>query len=276
MSLTGHLQDTSLASLTQMLCLDQQSGVLVLENSHQGCVYFQKGHLVHAEAPEATGQQALYHLLAWRQGRFTFYRDRHPPKQTINNHWQELLLEGMRRLDESRRQEQQNPQHQVKADKEQQQIYNSLIQLLSELEQQLVSLEDPKIRKNPSSTFPVLCHCINRTMDFMDKHFPQCRVSLKEALDQLGGEWPEARQRLEVYHNRLDRHSLEQCQQRWLWGKRQKQQCQQIYQLLVRLLRYHLDTLFSHNAKTPLLANLQETTEMLLSQFETYRLQLDV
>jgi hypothetical protein len=58
--------------------------------------------VVHAYCPPKSGVHALYQLLAWREGRFAFLKNAAPIERTIFDDLQNLLLEGLRRLDEYR------------------------------------------------------------------------------------------------------------------------------------------------------------------------------
>jgi hypothetical protein len=82
----------------------RKAGQLVLEGASApaGGVYFSAGDVVHAYCPPRTGVPALYQLLTWQQGRFAFLKDAAPPARTIFDDLQNLLLEGLRRLDEYR------------------------------------------------------------------------------------------------------------------------------------------------------------------------------
>ena len=47
------------------------------------------------------GKEALYTILEWNEGRFNSQMGVVPPKKTIMDRWEHLLMEGMRRRDEA-------------------------------------------------------------------------------------------------------------------------------------------------------------------------------
>ncbi len=67
-----------------------------------GRVYMKDGSVVHASYREFTGVDAMYRLLAWNDGEFEVEPGVEPPEHTINEQVDSLMLEGLRRLDESR------------------------------------------------------------------------------------------------------------------------------------------------------------------------------
>ena len=93
------------------MCLNLWDGRIVvheLPGGKRGQVYVGGGGLVHAtvdpaegKEPGAEGEEAVYAMLGWGRCEFRFF-DRHDPvEKTIHTHWQHVLLEGARRLDEA-------------------------------------------------------------------------------------------------------------------------------------------------------------------------------
>lgn len=101
-ALEGDLQMMSLASIIQINCEERNQALLMLNHQgEEGIIYFKGGEMVHAELGELSGDNAIYSLLTWEQGNFRLKMDVEPPVRTINTAWSGLLLEGMRRIDES-------------------------------------------------------------------------------------------------------------------------------------------------------------------------------
>jgi len=101
-ALEGNLQMMSLASIIQINCEERNKAQLSL--NHQGnigTIFFNDGEMVHAEAGNLDGNEALYSLLSWDEGTFELKMGVDPGSITINTNWSGLLLEGMRRIDES-------------------------------------------------------------------------------------------------------------------------------------------------------------------------------
>jgi len=84
----GDLLDLTLPSLLQALMRERSSAVLRLqrgtdEGANQGSVYFSEGALVHALAGEVAGDDAMYELLGWSEGRFRLVRDADQQPRTV-------------------------------------------------------------------------------------------------------------------------------------------------------------------------------------------------
>ena len=100
--LEGNLRMMSLASIVQINCEERNQAQLVL-NSHgqSGTIFFRDGEMIHAEAGEKTGEEAVYELLGWEDGSFQLKKGAEPNLRTIETPWSGVILEGMRRIDES-------------------------------------------------------------------------------------------------------------------------------------------------------------------------------
>jgi CheY-like chemotaxis protein len=107
----GALADMGLVDLLQTIDVSRKSGVLLLtSHGKTGSVFFQEGRVIDAELGDLSGAAAIYRFLLWNEGEFELdFRDvRREDKLGIST--QGLLMEGMRRLDEwSRLQEQLPP-----------------------------------------------------------------------------------------------------------------------------------------------------------------------
>jgi hypothetical protein len=84
----GDLIDLTLPSLLQAMTREKASAVLRLQRgtdngADQGSVFFCEGALVHALAGEAVGDEAMYQLLGWSDGRFRLVRDADKQPRTI-------------------------------------------------------------------------------------------------------------------------------------------------------------------------------------------------
>lgn len=84
----GDLIDLTLPSLLQAMTREKASAVLRLQRgtddgANQGLVYFCEGALIHALAGEAVGDEAMYQLLGWSDGRFRLVRDADKQPRTI-------------------------------------------------------------------------------------------------------------------------------------------------------------------------------------------------
>jgi hypothetical protein len=102
MALTGHLSDLSLSELIEFFCNQRKSGRLkVLYPRGAGYFYLQAGSVVDARIGVLQGIDAVYYALTLPNAEFEFSVDAQTEKRTINQPWTQVVLEGLRRLDEN-------------------------------------------------------------------------------------------------------------------------------------------------------------------------------
>jgi len=102
MALTGHLSDLSLSELIEFFCNQRKSGRLkVLYPQGAGYFYLQAGSVVDAHIGVLHGIEAVYFALTLPNAEFEFSVDVEAKSRTINQPWTQVVLEGLRRLDES-------------------------------------------------------------------------------------------------------------------------------------------------------------------------------
>ena len=102
MALTGHLSDLSLSELIEFFCNQRKSGRLkVLYPSGAGYFYLQAGSVVDARIGVLHGIDAVYYALTLPNAQFEFSADVEAKSRTINQPWTQVVLEGLRRLDEN-------------------------------------------------------------------------------------------------------------------------------------------------------------------------------
>jgi hypothetical protein len=101
MALTGHLSDLSLSELIEFFCNQRKTGLLkVLYPQGPGHFYLQQGSVVDARVGILRGIDAVYFALTLPNAKFEFSGSVEPPERTINQPWTQVVLEGLRRLDE--------------------------------------------------------------------------------------------------------------------------------------------------------------------------------
>ena len=101
MALTGHLSDLSLSELIEFFCNQRKSGRLkVLYPNGAGYFYLQAGSVVDARIGVLHGIDAVYYALTLPNAEFEFSADAEAVERTINQPWTQVVLEGLRRLDE--------------------------------------------------------------------------------------------------------------------------------------------------------------------------------
>jgi len=72
-------------------------------NEGAGKVYVEQGNVIHARFRELSGESALYQLLSWKDGEFEVEMDIKAEERTIAKNVEGLLLEGMKKIDESKK-----------------------------------------------------------------------------------------------------------------------------------------------------------------------------
>ena len=102
MALTGHLSDLSLSELIEFFCNQRKSGRLkVLYPQGAGYFFLQAGSVVDARIGVLHGIDAVYYALTLPNAQFEFSVDVEAKSRTINQPWTQVVLEGLRRLDEN-------------------------------------------------------------------------------------------------------------------------------------------------------------------------------
>ncbi len=101
MALTGHLSDLSLSELIEFFCNQRKTGQLkVLYPQGPGYFSLQAGSVIDAKIGVLRGIDAVYFALTLPNARFEFGDAIEPSERTINQPWTQVVLEGLRRLDE--------------------------------------------------------------------------------------------------------------------------------------------------------------------------------
>lgn len=107
--LRGRLEDLSVVDLLQALDLSRKScGVAVTGRPlgatappQSALLLLVDGQVKDAQLGEATGDEVVYTALGWGEGEFSIDFNRRPDATTVKNSTQGLLMEGLRRLDET-------------------------------------------------------------------------------------------------------------------------------------------------------------------------------
>ncbi len=101
MALSGQLSDLSLAELIEFFCNQRKTGRLKIAYQRApGYFYFDRGELVDAKIGALTGVEAVYYALTLENASFKFSAAFEATQRTIHQPWTNVVLEGLRRLDE--------------------------------------------------------------------------------------------------------------------------------------------------------------------------------
>ena len=100
----GSLAQMNVIDLVQSLEMGRKSCLLTLTNDGDKCeMYFSEGQVQHAAYGTLAGDQAVFKVLRWTGGNFQINFEVKTSKQTTTLNTQGLLMEGLRMLDESKR-----------------------------------------------------------------------------------------------------------------------------------------------------------------------------
>ena len=107
--LRGSLAQMNALDLLQSLDMGHKTCSLLLTNEGQKCqLFFSDGQINHAVYGALKGDEAVYKVLKWTGGNFEINFDGSSREQTTTRSTQGLLLEGLRLLDESSRDTEEN------------------------------------------------------------------------------------------------------------------------------------------------------------------------
>ena len=97
----GDLEKMSIGEVVQTIALTRKNGrLLVVNTGRRGEVYFQEGMVTYADVDRKKGEEAVYRLLAWKNGQFKFDSGVTAKTRNLQKSAEGLLMEGMRRIDE--------------------------------------------------------------------------------------------------------------------------------------------------------------------------------
>lgn len=103
MALVGNLKDLKLTNIVQLNCMEKNQALFTVEHQKKvGKIYFAEGNIVHAEYAGHEGDEAVYKILQIKEGPFKVENNVPPPKRTINTPWSNVLMEGLRLIDEAK------------------------------------------------------------------------------------------------------------------------------------------------------------------------------
>lgn len=100
----GSLREMGLPDVVQLLAQGRKTGRLrVMAGSRTGEIHFVAGDIYAASYGAKSGDEAVYAMLTLKDGSFDLDPTFRAPKRDVNASAESLLLEGMRRMDESAR-----------------------------------------------------------------------------------------------------------------------------------------------------------------------------
>jgi len=102
--LVGRLETMPMADLVQVLHICRKTGMLrLMQGAQSADLYFEDGEVRHARVADQTGEEAFYRMATWTEAGFAFESGQRSEAVTVKQSTMTLLMEGLRRVDESRR-----------------------------------------------------------------------------------------------------------------------------------------------------------------------------
>ena len=100
----GTLSDLHLADIIQLKCMSGSSAALQFTGpqGEKARVYFESGQVRHATAPGKEGVAAFNEIVNWKGGQISEVSGAAQSPRTIDLDWQILLMEAVRKMDETR------------------------------------------------------------------------------------------------------------------------------------------------------------------------------
>ena len=100
----GTLSDLHLADIIQLKCMSGSSAALQFTGpqGEKARVYFESGQVRHATAPGKEGVAAFNEIVNWKGGQISEVSGAAQSPRTIDLDWQILLMEAVRKIDETR------------------------------------------------------------------------------------------------------------------------------------------------------------------------------
>jgi CheY-like chemotaxis protein len=102
--LRGSLSQMHVIDLVQSLEMGRKSCLLTFTRENEKCeMYFKEGQVTHATYGAWAGDAAVFQVLSWSGGNFQINFEGKTTEQSTTLNTQGLLMEGLRLLDEARR-----------------------------------------------------------------------------------------------------------------------------------------------------------------------------
>lgn len=99
----GLIKGQMLSDMLQLVTSNRMSGIFVIEGDLSKCsLYFDEGRICHAQNGSMTGEDAFFAAFGAQSGRYHFTESVDlPEERTVSGGTQYLVLEALRRMDES-------------------------------------------------------------------------------------------------------------------------------------------------------------------------------
>lgn len=249
MPIEGDLREIDLTSVIQVICTERRrAGLVVRRRGEEGVIFFDDGEIVHATLGPLEGEEAVFQLLAWKDGSFRMTDRVLSPSRTVRRGWNHLLLEGLSKIDEEHRDEPAaRPDFGFTWDERQADagFEGQLALFLSELEQQMTRLGERRLARRPPRVLEVVAGMVNRLVEFTEVHTDAGAdvLSLDANLRTAGRSFPMARL-LTAKDNRLAVDTAENLYRMWAQDSGERRATfRELGRGMVEVMRVYLELL---------------------------------
>ena len=98
--LNGELAFIQISALLQSILLAKMTGRLQVDGKDGAAeVFFLDGKPVHASTPDGSGNESIYELITWQEGKFFFQPQVVTQKRTVSDSLDSLVIQGVQLLD---------------------------------------------------------------------------------------------------------------------------------------------------------------------------------
>lgn len=102
----GDLKNLGIPEIVQTLHLGLKTAcVRIKRKEGEGRIWFENGRIRHCEIGDLSGESAFYEMLRWQEGPFVIAHGQGTKLRTIEMDEMQLMMEGLRRLDEEKKEE---------------------------------------------------------------------------------------------------------------------------------------------------------------------------
>jgi putative nucleotidyltransferase with HDIG domain len=103
----GDLKNLGIPEIVQTLHLGLKTACVSIKGKDggEGRIFFENGRIRHVEMGSLTGDAAFYEMLRWQEGPFVIAHGQSTKLRTIEMDEMQLMMEGLRRLDEEKKEE---------------------------------------------------------------------------------------------------------------------------------------------------------------------------
>jgi hypothetical protein len=98
---TGDLSQIRLLDILNLLIVEEKTGKVTLRKSNTlGEIFVENGRIIHGAAESFYGEEAVYLMMTWTIGKFSYTPDVLPDSKTVNTPTKQILAEGVQRAQE--------------------------------------------------------------------------------------------------------------------------------------------------------------------------------